>query len=147
MYVGGAALAAAGAGFLFYRLRKRDPEQIERRRRERLQRIGRVAQGEILEIMEPEPAEDHTPPDRKTRRKRLLRQRPLIVYRYTISGVRYEAAQDVLDPLAENWLAMTGRVASIRYDPANPSNSVLLAGTRPGPSSKTPNPATPEKGK
>jgi hypothetical protein len=55
--------------------------------------------------------------------------RRLIRYSYSISGVTYETAQDVTgleERLCLERLA-AGQPASVKYDPSNPSNSILVA--------------------
>ena len=57
------------------------------------------------------------------------RRRNLIWYSYSISGVTYETAQDVTgleERVCLHRLA-AGQAASVKYDPANPSNSILVA--------------------
>ena len=57
------------------------------------------------------------------------RLRRLIRYSYSISGVTYETAQDVTgleERLCLERLA-SGQHASVKYDPSNPSNSILVA--------------------
>jgi len=136
-------LAAAGvllvAGLLvsWWRRRPRDPEEIERRRRAYLNQVCRIVEGEILEIREGPGAEKIRP-----RRRGLFARgdaataphsgngkRSLVVYSYSISGVSYETAQDVtgLEERACLERIVAGQPASIKYDPANPSNSILIA--------------------
>ena len=128
-----AAVLVAVAILLFLRLRNRDPERIERRRRERIERIGRLAQCEILEILETEPAGPSL--GLRARLNWLIpakTPRPageLIVYRYMVSGVTYETAQDFPASSAQTQLPLAGQVASVKYDPANPSNSFLMIGS------------------
>ena len=58
-----------------------------------------------------------------------VRLRRLIRYSYSISGVTYETAQDVTgleERLCLERLA-AGQPASVKYDPSNPSNSILVA--------------------
>ncbi len=135
---GAAGLAAAGSAVLWWwRRRPRDPEEVERRRRAHLSRVGRIVEGQILEITEA-PAEPparvrssrrggngsqlFTPPARNGTRS-------LVFYTYSISGVTYETAQDItgfeqracLDRL------IAGQPASVKYDPSNPGNSMLIA--------------------
>ena len=53
----------------------------------------------------------------------------LLYYSYSISGVTYETAQDI-SGLQERGLlesVVTGQSASVKYDPANPSDSILVA--------------------
>lgn len=154
LYVGLAALAAVGAGLLIRRLCRRDPDQAERRRRERVGRIGRLTQCEIVDILEGEP--DRPPATRGFRLASLFPASPapepaprrsLVVYRYTISGVDYETTQDVPESSVGDWLPVPGQVASIKYDPANPSNSILMSRSWPAGKTGPSTPAGPEKGK
>ena len=57
------------------------------------------------------------------------RRRKLVCYSYSISGVSYETAQDItsLEGRAGMERIITGLPASIKYDPSNPSNSILIA--------------------
>ena len=51
------------------------------------------------------------------------------MYRYYISGVSYECAQDLtfLKGTALIDATCLGRPASVRYDPKNPANSIIVA--------------------
>jgi hypothetical protein len=112
--------------------RPRDPADIERRRCTYISRVGRIAEGHILDLVEA-PPEPVAPPGfvlfRTKPRKTDDGHRRLICYSYSISGVSYETAQDVtglelrlgLDRLAP------GQPARVKYDPANPGNSILIA--------------------
>ena len=53
----------------------------------------------------------------------------LILYKYEISGVIYEASQDVtlLKHLVNIYDCRLGFPASVRYDPHNPTNSIIIA--------------------
>lgn len=132
VYAGAAGLAAVTL-FVFLRLRNRDPERIERRRRERIERIGRLGQCEILEILEVEAAAPSF--GLRARLNWLIpakTRRPageLILYRYIVSGVTYETAQDVGGDAGHIRLPLAGQLASVKYDPANPSNSILMIGS------------------
>lgn len=126
---------AAGLVVVWWRRRPRDPRDIERRRRAYLNRVGRIVEGEILEITEAPPllapvrrrlfsrrAPEPPPPDDDGTRR-------LVVYSYSISGVSYETAQDItgLEERACLDKLVAGQPASVKYDPANPSNSILIA--------------------
>ena len=56
-------------------------------------------------------------------------KRQLLYYTYSISGVTYETAQDVtgLEERLHLTRVAAGQTASVKYDPSNPSNSILLA--------------------
>lgn len=126
-------LLLAAAALWWWRRRPRDPEEVERRRREYLSRVGRIVEGEILEIREsPEAPSAHTGRARGARGAPASNgnhKRSLVCYTYAISGVTYETAQDVtgfeeracLDRL------ITGQPASVKYDPQSPGNSMLIA--------------------
>lgn len=142
----GVALAAVGAFFFLLRRWKLDPAQAERRRRERIGRIGRVAPCEILDILQDDAAVPVS-----AARSRVGRLVPLqglfVLYRYTVAGVAYETSQDftVASPGAQP--PRPGQIASVKYDPNNPSNSVLVAGSWSKPSIRATKPATPGTGK
>jgi LPXTG-motif cell wall-anchored protein len=55
--------------------------------------------------------------------------RKLLYYTYAISGVTYETAQDVtgLEERLHLSRVAAGQTASVKFDPSNPSNSILLA--------------------
>jgi hypothetical protein len=136
----------AAVGIIYWLRRKpEDPSAIEHQRRSYLNRIGRIVEGQVLEIV------DHSRIGTEASSKgkavsaaavhpaRMFPKRgafpavngsqKLLYYTYTISGVTYETAQDVTG--LEERLHLTriaaGQIASVKYDPSNPSNSILLA--------------------
>ncbi len=132
---GGAALAAAGALYWWCR-RPTDPEEIERQRRSHLNQIGRIVEGEVIEILEAPPREAPHSGARGFFRKRSPPAaeapnggRKVVCYSYSISGVTYQTAQDItgLEERACLDRLVAGQPASVKYDPANPSNSILVA--------------------
>lgn len=142
-----AILLVAGGVLSWWLRRPRDPEEVERRRRAYLNQVGRIVEGHILEITEASGAEASEPeaapaPVGLTGRKSRsagsgsLRstgggngKRSLVVYSYSIRGVTYETAQDVtgMEERACLEKIVAGQPASVKYDPANPSNSILIA--------------------
>lgn len=155
-----AILAGAGAFFLF-RKKPEDSHELERERRAYLNRVGRIVEGHILEIVDHANAPDTKPestaesisaPAQKSNPRAsgkvdskqpaksaaILGKRSapvsngtqkLLYYTYSISGVTYETAQDVtgLEEQAHLKRVSVGQSASVKYDPSNPSNSILLA--------------------
>ena len=120
-----ASLAVVGGAFLSKLLgRSPDPDEIERQRRAYLNQIGRIVEGQITDLVEV--AEDKV--QRKST-KEVDGRRKLVCYSYSISGVSYETAQDItsLEGRAGMERIITGLPASIKYDPSNPSNSILIA--------------------
>jgi hypothetical protein len=104
--------------------RSPDPDEIERQRRAYLNQIGRIVEGQITDLVEV--AEDRA---RRKSTKEIDGRRKLVCYSYSISGVSYETAQDItsLEGRAGMDRIITGLPASIKYDPSNPSNSILIA--------------------
>lgn len=129
-----AALAIVAIVFLLRR-KPADSGEFERQRRAYLNRIGRVVEGQVLEIVDRAhaPAGPNGKPEGLfTRRHHAGSASPsqtLLYYTYSISGVTYETAQDITG--FEERLHLTrvaaGQIASVKYDPSNPSNSILLA--------------------
>jgi hypothetical protein len=127
-------LGAAGIVAVSYAFMRpaANPEEAERKRRLLLNQIGRIAEGHVVELVEQagEPAKrkggifggrggtQDVPADRK-----------LVWYSYAISGVTYQTAQDVtgLDSQVNFERLVAGQPASIKYDPANPTNSIIVA--------------------
>ena len=120
-----ASLAVVGGAFLSKLLgRSPDPDEIERQRRAYLNQIGRIVEGQITDLVEV--AEDKA---RRKSTKEVDGRRKMVCYSYSISGVSYETAQDItsLEGRAGLERIITGLPASIKYDPSNPSNSILIA--------------------
>ena len=138
MIVGAAALVAAvaAAALRQYYRKPEDPEDEERRRRSQLNQVGRIVEGLVVELVESQGADapEFSPP-MSLRRKAAASEtggnglRRLVRYSYSIAGVTYETAQDVTgleERLCLERLA-AGQPASVKYDPSNPSNSILVA--------------------
>jgi hypothetical protein len=123
----------------YFTLRRREPDlnAIERERRLYLNRIGRIVEGQIVEIEDRRREDRPRPKGFINRRKNLSLPRSngngepvkMLFYTYSISGVTYETAQDIsgLEERACLTRAIAGQAASVKYDPSNPSNSILLA--------------------
>jgi hypothetical protein len=109
--------------------RPADPDETERKRRSYVNQVGRIVEGHVVElivepvgVIEKEPqGQKPNPPERSGRK--------LVCYSYSISGVSYETAQDLTG--LENRVPLdqlvAGQLASVKYDPAHPANSILLA--------------------
>ncbi len=111
-----AGTVAAGLGiWLFIRSRRPTPQEIERRRRERLAAAGRLTDGTIVDARTFD-GEDSisSAPD-------------LLLYRYRIAGVTYDCGQDV-SLLPEHTAGFRiDQPVQVRYDPRNPGNSIIVA--------------------
>jgi hypothetical protein len=109
-----AVTAGLGAWLLasLKRWRRKSPEEIERQRRLDVNRCGRITMGHVVDLVE----SDGTPA-----------AGCLLVYTYEVAGVTYEAAQDV-SPLPDVVAAahgLAGQIASVKYDPRQPTNSII----------------------
>ena len=129
----GGALIAAIAMIVYAFLRPAiDEAAEERKRRLHLNQIGRIAEGQVVELVE-------QPPESKKARRGLfgaaakpladMRPRHLVSYSYAISGVTYHTAQDItgLESQVRLERLVPGQPASIKYDPSNPVDSILVA--------------------
>jgi hypothetical protein len=131
--VGAAGAAALVSAVLLARRRPADPAESERLRRARLNQIGRIIEGQILEIVDAPAAAPASPRRLRWRRppppEPTNGSRTLVCYSYSISGVTYEAAQDItgLEERAVLDRLVAGQVTSVKYDPGNPGNSILVA--------------------
>jgi hypothetical protein len=109
-----ASAAAIGGVVLWWVLTHRiSAEERERERRQHLVLHGRIIDGSVLDWSEqPDSSELGT-----------------LHYRYLIAGVSYESAQDVtfLKDSVPVSASCLGTLASVRYDPKNPANSIIVA--------------------
>lgn len=110
----GATVAALGAWTWarLQRWRRKTPAELERLRRLEVNRRGRIAAGHIVDIVGAETGDN---PGR------------LLVYKYEVAGVSYEAAQDVsaLPEIATIAPGLAGQTTSVKYDPKRPTNSII----------------------
>lgn len=128
---------AAGGALYWWRRRPQDPEEVERQRRSHLNQVGRIVEGQVIEILDAPARQAQTSRSVGLFRKRKAPStsavpnggRKLVCYSYSISGVTYETAQDItgLEERACLDRLVAGQSASVKYDPANPSNSILVA--------------------
>jgi len=113
----GASVLAAAAGVgLWLKFRKRTTaEELERARRVFLVQSGRIVDGMLLDVCEVE-AEDG-------------RTLTMLLYSYRNAGVDYECSQDITDMQGVVDVAQVraGFPCSIRYQPGNPQNSIVVA--------------------
>ena len=129
-----AGAAIAGLSLIAYAFARpaADPEAEERKRRLHLNLIGRIAEGQVVELAQ------HPAPPAESRRGFLgmrpqplpdNRPRSLVSYSYSISGVTYHTAQDItgLESQVRFERLVTGYPTSVKYDPANPSDSIVVA--------------------
>jgi hypothetical protein len=110
--VGAACLLAA---YFLLRRKPKTPEDVERERRVWLDRVGRITDGTVIDVQEM-PGSGHRPAT-------------FLIYHYDVAGVSYEASQDVT--YLRQWINLhscrLGLPTSVRYDPQNPGNSIVLS--------------------
>jgi len=111
-------LAGSGALLAAYLLLRRKPktqQEIEGERRQWLDRVGRITDGTVIDVQEL-PTVDH-------------KSSTLLIYQYDVAGVSYEASQDVtyLRQLINLHSCRLGLPTSVRYDPQNPGNSMVVS--------------------
>ena len=111
-------LAGAGLAFGGYALLRRKPktaDDIERDRRIWLNTIGRITDGTVIDVQEIAPEGQ--------------RAATMLIYQYDVAGVSYEASQDVT--YLRQWINLhscrLGLPTSVRYDPQNPGNSIVVS--------------------
>lgn len=116
----GAAAAIVGYALLSRR-NKKTAEQIERQRRTQLTLAGRIIDGNVIDVLELEQSES-------------VRQMILLIYKYDVAGVTYEASQDVthLRQFIDLYSCRLGLPASVKYDPHNPGDSIVISETWSG---------------
>jgi len=115
-------ITAAIIGYaLLSRKEKKPVEEFERERRTELTRGGRIIDGNVIDVLEME--------DEKTGRQSIL-----LVYTYDVAGVTYEASQDVtyLRQFIDLYSCRLGLPASVKYDPHNPGDSIVISETWSG---------------
>ncbi len=129
-----AGILGTGVAAVIYAFLQRpeSPDEAERKRRLHLNQIGRIADAHVVELVE-QPAEAAASRGGFFRSKaRPLpdkEDRKLVWYSYSISGVIYQTAQDItgLESQVPFERLVAGQSASVKYDPSNPSNSILVA--------------------
>jgi hypothetical protein len=112
------ALAIAGLLVIAYWLIRRKPktaDELEQERRAWLDQVGRITDGTVIDVQEI-PGQDH-------------KSATILIYHYDVAGVSYECSQDVtyLRPMINLHSCRLGLPTSVRYDPQNPGNSLVVS--------------------
>ena len=113
LILGGTGVALGAYALL--RRRSKSMEELERGRREWLNKIGRITDGTVIDVQEIA-TNGHHPST-------------MLIYKYDVAGVSYEASQDVT--YLRQWVNLhscrLGLPTSVRYDPHNPGNSMVIS--------------------
>lgn len=115
------SLILGGAGVLLLLLglsagrRRKTPEDRERERRERITQHGRITDGNIIDVQEIAVNGSGSA--------------QMLIYQYDVAGVTYEASQDItrLRHKVDLYSCRLGLATSVRYDPQNPGDSIVVA--------------------
>jgi hypothetical protein len=115
------AIAAIVGYALLSRRNKKTPQQLEYERRTQLTLGGRIIDGNVIDVLELEESDSG-------------QQMTLLIYKYDVAGVTYEASQDVthLRQFIDLYSCRLGLLASVKYDPHNPGDSVVISETWSG---------------
>jgi hypothetical protein len=114
-YIAIAAAVLTLAVGAWARRHRKTPEQIERERRFRISESGRITDGTVIDV-------SHLNLNGSG-------EMQLLIYKYDVAGVSYEASQDIthLRHMVDLHSCRIGLPASIKYDPTNPGNSIVVA--------------------
>ncbi len=109
MVMGGVALAAGALGVGIALKRRKTPEEKERQRRLLINARGRITEGSLVQQLE-------------------QGGRRLLCFQYSVAQVTYNAAQDIttLSHAVHLEGVCDGMPARVKYDPQNPSNSIVI---------------------
>jgi hypothetical protein len=111
-----AGSALAFGAYALFRRKPKTPEELERERRLWLDGVGRITDGTVLDVQELDPASGQ-------------RAATLLLYKYDVAGVSYECSQDVTH--LRHWINLhscrLGLPTSVKYDPQNPGNSLVVS--------------------
>ena len=112
-----ASVAILGGAALWLLLRNRPTaEEVEQARRVQLVRYGRLVDGMLLDLIEMNGEPDDHP-------------LKLLLFSYRIGGVDYECSQDVtaMQDVVDPAQVRVGFPCTVRYQPGNPQNSIVVA--------------------
>ncbi len=102
--------------YALLRRRPKGPAELERERRTWLDGIGRITDGTVIDVQEILSSNGHN-------------AAVLLIYKYDVAGVAYECSQDVT--YLRQWINLhscrLGLPTSVKYDPHNPGNSLVVS--------------------
>jgi hypothetical protein len=107
-------IGTAVAGYVLLRRKRKTSEELEQERRTRLNEVGRITDGTVIDVQELS-TEQH--------------EATMLIYQYDVAGVSYEASQDVT--YLRQWINLhscrLGLPTSVKYDSRNPGNSMVIS--------------------
>ena len=113
LVVGGSG--ALVAAYLLLRRKPKSADDLERERRHWLDQVGRITDGTVIDVQEGGSPDD--------------KPQTMLIYQYDVAGVSYEASQDVtyLRQRINLHSCRLGLPTSVKYDPQNPGNSLVVS--------------------
>ena len=115
LIVAGGSAVVVGA-YALLRRKPKGPAELERERRTWLDGIGRITDGTVIDVQELAAARNH-------------HAAIMLIYKYDVAGVSYECSQDVT--YLRHWINLhscrLGLHTSVKYDPHNPGNSLVVS--------------------
>jgi len=111
-----AVAAALVVVYLASRRKRKTADDLELERRQFIDRVGRITDGTVIDVQEMAASEKQ-------------RSAILLIYNYDVAGVSYECSQDVT--YLRHWINLhscrLGLHTSVKYDPLNPGNSLVVS--------------------
>ena len=104
------------ASYALLRRKPKTADDLERERRAWLEGTGRITDGTVIDVQELPPADNY-------------HAAIMLIYKYDVAGVSYECSQDVT--YLRHWINLhscrLGLHTSVKYDPQNPGNSLVVS--------------------
>lgn len=115
-YLATASGVALLGAYALLRRKAKTADDLERERRAWLETTGRITDGTVIDVQE-------LAPELKRHASVML------IYKYDVAGVSYECSQDVT--YLRHWINLhscrLGLHTSVKYDPQNPGNSLVIS--------------------
>jgi uncharacterized protein DUF3592 len=109
------AIGVLAVAYFLLRRKPKTAADLEQERRAWLDRVGRITDGTVIDVQEMQGAGN--------------RPSTFLIYQYDVAGVSYEASQDVtyLRQFINLHSCRLGLPTSVRFDPHNPGNSIVVS--------------------
>jgi hypothetical protein len=111
-----AGVVALSGAYALVRRKPKTADDLERERRAWLEGSGRITDGTVIDVQELAAQNNH-------------RAAIMLIYKYDVAGVSYECSQDVT--YLRHWINLhscrLGLHTSVKYDPQNPGNSLVVS--------------------
>jgi hypothetical protein len=113
--IAASSVALLGA-YTVLRRKPKSADALERERRAWLEGTGRITDGTVIDVQELAAENNH-------------HAAVMLIYKYDVAGVSYECSQDVT--YLRQWINLhscrLGLHTSVKYDPQNPGNSLVVS--------------------